>query len=457
MRARSTFRVVSICPTNLMTTNSKPPLRPDLLTDTILFGVSFQQSSSSLLKETAFAPLESHVKQHYSYFVFQSAAAVMPCYSLRRFNRVRSIQSTPPETVMKEEAPKKQSNMLKRLFRRPLDRKSQRTIETTRCLTIHAGILLSHDDNDEPVNIAASHCVGLWNKPDGVLSHDEESPLRITLSPAAVPSHVPYEIVFESQPDSHDDTASQEAYWEHLEALEAESSAIIESPAESSYGLALDYLEVNELYKSLEEVKRGLDILLLQSQPLAGEDADLHCKLLHVQAEVLVKMERFQEGLESYQRVLDCIKELPEEGYTLTDRANLLCTLGRVAARSKDYDQSVDYFQQALHLVAHSNPSLSASIYRELAHVFNNGLSLSDKAVHCLQKALAAESTVYHIVMHHANQCCASNARCQRHSSQLQGILEQVRNTKKAIGRIHYEQGDLEKAIRFTMMSSPLV
>ncbi|GKY93915.1 hypothetical protein MPSEU_000358400 [Mayamaea pseudoterrestris] len=373
----------------------------------------------------------------------------MPCYSLRRCSRVQSVPTT--DTVMRKTTNK---SLLQRLLRLRGNehkqlRQSQRTMETTSMqfaapatTDCHAAAAVrpmpSMMGNDDYANY----------------QYHASSPCRFaatTITRSSSSPAIPYEISIPSD-FSHD---SDEDYWEQLALIDN----CQQSPAEAAYGSALDCFDAQEYHQALEQVQIGVTAL--------HDTDDLRCKLLLVQAEALVKLERYAPGLECYQQVLDHVKKNNKkstfESPISLDCANLYCTCGRVAARAKDYEKSIYYFEQGLAVVAASNGSsnaaMAALLYHELALVYRNGLHNATLAVQMLLKALACESTLYQQALDQVHRCCncSSNARCQRHATLLQGIGEQVRTTRTTIGRIHYEQsGDLETAMRFTSMKMSL-
>ncbi|GKZ00404.1 hypothetical protein MPSEU_000993400 [Mayamaea pseudoterrestris] len=274
------------------------------------------------------------------------------------------------DTVMRMTTSK---SLLQRLLRRgncKQLRQSQRTMETT---SMHFAATTAADPN--------CHAAAAVRPMPSMLGEDDyandyyhaSSPCRFaattrsSLSPA-----IPYEI---SIPSDSLHTDGDDQYWEQLASLDSSCEL---SPVETAYGNALDCFDAQEYEQALEQVQIGVTALHEHEN---DENDDLRCKLLLVQAETLEKLERYAQGLECYQQVLDYCTNKKKHHATsasesLLDCANLYCTCGRVAARAKDYEQSIYYFEQGLALIAassnSSNAAMAALLYHELALVYRN-------------------------------------------------------------------------------------
>jgi tetratricopeptide (TPR) repeat protein len=288
---------------------------------------------------------------------------------------------------------------------------------------------------------------------------EEEYYLRRRNSLQSTESTVPCEVVVVDVEGSCAPTTSEdppdddgEAYWDSLDALETIMChhSETDSPAQVCCDTALEYLAAEELEQALNESLKGASL---------PADGKLQLKLFQIQAEALVRLGRFSEALSVYVQILGLMDDELEgdQVVTVTDRADILYACGRASVRLRDYNAALGFFQQELQLVAKQKPLIAARVYHEMAHIYKNILGDSDKALVYYQHALTAETLVYKCLVQQSQECCsATDTRCAKHRVQIQSVVEAIQTTRKAIGRVYYEHGDLTKAFRISTMRTTI-
>jgi tetratricopeptide (TPR) repeat protein len=226
------------------------------------------------------------------------------------------------------------------------------------------------------------------------------------------------------------------------------------SAAYQHYMKALAYAD-SELYdECLEQVSAGLLSLPPQEK--------LYWTLTELRAVVWGRMGMARKSLTEYQAILahceNC--EQGESNNSCADQANLLYTCGKLSVSLNQCQQAVDYYRRELEITAktsHGHNNLAvARIYHELARVSRKGLGESEQALGYYQEALHMETTVLKALSAATASCplCRSghsrnqSKYCEQHAPRVQEVLQQIQDTKRSMGRIHFEQGDLDQAVR---------
>jgi tetratricopeptide (TPR) repeat protein len=303
---------------------------------------------------------------------------------------------------------------------------------------------------------------------DGSVSMDPVSPNSISWKTCATVCHsaglpLEVEIVKEEEQslsdwsgvcvdddDDDDDCDSHDCDEEKCVATGSTSAA-----AWKHYKLALFYAE-SELYdECLKQVSAGL--LPLQEQ----EQNVLYWTLTELRAVVWGRMGCLGKSLAAYQGILAhaCESEQEEQG---ADQANLLYTCGKLSVSLNQFGAALEYYRRELEITktaaqgaSHSDNHLAvARIYHELARVSVKGLGDSKQALAYYQEALQVEMAVWKELSAATVSCplCRSGKKrskfCAAHATRAQEVLQQIQDTKRSMGRIHFEQGDLDQAVR---------
>jgi tetratricopeptide (TPR) repeat protein len=220
------------------------------------------------------------------------------------------------------------------------------------------------------------------------------------------------------------------------------------------YMTALAYAD-SELYdECLEQVSAGLLSLCPQEK--------LYWTLTELRAVVWGRMGMAGKSLKEYQGILAHCENC-QQGHvnnSCADQANLLYTCGKLSVSLNQFQQAVDYYRRELEITvktSHGHNNLAvARIYHELARVSRKGLGDSEQALGYYQEALHIETAVLKALSAATASCpsCRSGHSrnkakyCEEHAPRVQEVLQQIQDTKRSMGRIHFEQGDLDQAVR---------
>jgi tetratricopeptide (TPR) repeat protein len=148
-------------------------------------------------------------------------------------------------------------------------------------------------------------------------------------------------------------------------------------------------------------------------------------------AELLARTGRAEESLALYQHILSHY----DKTLTHTDRANLYFIAGRLSRKLSLYAQAESYFQKELELVR--DPLAQARIYHDLGRLQQSLFGNCSLALSYYQRELEIE----HELLKQTLPC----------GEDYTSLKLQMQETRQHMGRIYYEQGDLERALQWTL------
>lgn len=226
----------------------------------------------------------------------------------------------------------------------------------------------------------------------------------------------------------------------------------------------------------------------------------LALKLLHCKADILCRLNRWEESLQVYERLIQGYAMSPHHGYA--DAANVLYIMGKVCTHEKQYSAALSYLDRELHMtktVVGPHHMAVSKILHELAKVAEVGLNDYPRAIQYYQEALIVESKVYQTCRqtiaehqppkqhstsknHHSssssnkgsssfypkkNKMQVSDAPAmlsrdnntssnkdkliQSQKLLLQDAKIQMAETKRRLGNVHFKMGDFDKALRTSL------
>jgi tetratricopeptide (TPR) repeat protein len=216
------------------------------------------------------------------------------------------------------------------------------------------------------------------------------------------------------------------------------------------YNTALAYAESELFDECLEQVSAGLESL--QEQDV------LYWTLTELRAQVWGRMGYTLESLTEYQGILaHCESDSNDNNNSSADQANLLYTCGKLSVSLNQFGAAVEYYRRELEITVQTaegtgdnNCLAVARIYHELARVSVKGLGDSVQALGYYREALQVEMAVWKELSAATASCplCRKTNYCASHVLHVQEVQQQIQDTKRSMGRIHFEQGDLDQAVR---------
>jgi tetratricopeptide (TPR) repeat protein len=168
-----------------------------------------------------------------------------------------------------------------------------------------------------------------------------------------------------------------------------------------------------------------------------------------------------RKSLTAYQGILAHACESSEQGSSAADQASLLYTCGKLSVSLNQCEAAVDYYLRELEITVKQlkaegntrNNLAVARIYHELARVSIKGLGDSKQALGYYQEALQVEMAVrkkLSAAIVSCPLCCSGESQyCASHAPCVQEVQQQIRDTRRSMGRIYFDQGELEQAVRF--------
>lgn len=235
---------------------------------------------------------------------------------------------------------------------------------------------------------------------------------------------------------------SQEQYSLALETYEEQLKC---APSEKQASL---YCQMAEVYITNQQLDLALDQLESAASTLHLSEQSIRLELLQTKGDVFCRLGRSKEALQVYQSAL-------EEAVNPAEKAKLLYTLGRLCVRLKHIRLAISYFTREMEITETELGEHHLSVSRvlhELAKLYDEGLGEHKMALLKLHKALHIELAVL-------QECHAAIVKCPRcnqvthrmcitHANLQKDISNQIRETKKAQGRIHFKLGDFDKALK---------
>lgn len=231
-----------------------------------------------------------------------------------------------------------------------------------------------------------------------------------------------------------------EAYQEHLK------HAPIEKQASLYCQIANVYIDTQRLNLALEKLQLATDIKLTNEN--SDEHSALRLQLLQTKGDVYSRLGRMEESLEVYKNAL-------EEAKNPAEKAKILYTMGRLCIRLKRTKSAIRYFTCEMEITQQAlgqNHLAVSRVLHELAKLYDEGLGEPKMALMKLNKALQIEIAVLadcHFAITNCQKCNpATHRMCIMHANLQNDISLQIRETKKAQGRIHFKLGDFQRALK---------
>ena len=234
------------------------------------------------------------------------------------------------------------------------------------------------------------------------------------------------------------------------------------------------YVPLNKLDLALEQLQEASAILDLEADSEFLDDDDdeqsqvaVELFLLQTKADVLFRLGKMEQSLHVYEGALGAMNH-PDANVNPADKAKILYTMGRLCARLKRYRRAIDYFTQELEITQVTlGYHLSVSrVLHELARLYDEGLGDYRMALLKYKEAFRVEYTVLQqcqLAIPNCEDCLAKRRTpkrpnssvpsrpCPVHFNLQRDVAQQIRETKKCQGRLHFKLGDFQKALQTSM------
>lgn len=228
-------------------------------------------------------------------------------------------------------------------------------------------------------------------------------------------------------------------------ALEAYQEILKCSPIEKHASL---YCRMAHIHLVSQQLDQALEQLEAAASSLDSAEPSIRLELLQTKGDVYCRLGRMEESLEVYQNAL-------EEAKNPAEKAKILYTLGRLCVRLKRVRLAISYFTREMEITEQELGKHHMSVSRvlhELAKLYDEGLGEHKMALLKLHKALQIELAVLqdcHYAITNCPRCNQVTHRmCLKHANLQRDVSNQIRETKKAQGRIHFKLGDFDKALK---------
>ncbi|KAG7341647.1 tetratricopeptide repeat protein [Nitzschia inconspicua] len=235
-----------------------------------------------------------------------------------------------------------------------------------------------------------------------------------------------------------------EAYEELLDCTPTENQANI------CCQMAEIYINEGQLDMALEKLESAA---LKMDNKDQGSSGVIRLQLLQTKGDVLFRLGRMDASMLVYQQAL-------QEAKNPADQAKLLYTMGRLCIRLRRTREAIYFFSRELEITKQelgSNHLSVSHIYHELAKLYDEGLGEQKMALMKYNKALQIELAVLqecHFGVATCQKCNPiAHRMCEMHSSMHTQVTNQIRETKKSQGRMHFKLGDFDKAVRTSLFN----
>lgn len=247
-------------------------------------------------------------------------------------------------------------------------------------------------------------------------------------------------------------------------ALEALQEQLRQTKNNKSLQPKLHCQIATEIYIPLGQL--DLALIELQSATELGEsndDPSVKLHLLQTKADVLCRLGKLELALQAYQKCLLLVDSATQTQTSSSktnpaEKAKILYTMGRLCLKLGLLESAIAYFEQELQITkAALGHHLSVSrVLHELAKVYDKGLGDYPEALLKYTQALKVECHVLSACQKNMMSCAQCNPTthraCAIHSTLQRDCAQQIRETKKCQGRLHFKLGDFEKALASTSM-----
>jgi tetratricopeptide (TPR) repeat protein len=228
-------------------------------------------------------------------------------------------------------------------------------------------------------------------------------------------------------------------------ALDTYRESLKRAPLEKHASLCCRMAHVHLVSKRLD---KALELLEAAASSLEYAEPSIRLELLQTKGDVYCRLGRMDESLQVYQCAL-------EEVVNPAEKAKLLYTLGRLCVRLKHVRLAISYFTQEMEITEAELGKQHLSVSRvlhELAKLYDEGLGEHKMAMMKLRKALDIELAVLQECHFSITKCPKCNQvthrMCPQHAALQRDVSNQIRETKKMQGRIHFKLGDFERALQ---------
>jgi tetratricopeptide (TPR) repeat protein len=211
--------------------------------------------------------------------------------------------------------------------------------------------------------------------------------------------------------------------------------------SKSCMRLALGFVDQGLWNRALEMAQEGLSLLPLSLFHDPHDHDISRRRLWEIQGHALGSLGEYEESLDVYQYIIAHDSLHPSEC------ADLLYSCGRLCVRLRNFQQAAAFYLEELDITVlwlGSENIAVARIYHELARLNKHGMFDPTAALSNLQQALSIELIAFKRIQQDMIEC-GCGTLCH-HRTLLRETAQQIRETKIQIGRIYFEQGDMERA-----------
>ena len=216
------------------------------------------------------------------------------------------------------------------------------------------------------------------------------------------------------------------------------------------------YLPVQQYEKALKEANVALNILLNNSASSKQEESSsddeektlLLLKLYQFKADVLCRLKRLGEGIRQYELLLQAYLNSAKHGPA--DAANVCYILGKLNVRVRRFENAMVCFERELKLtqsVVGKYHLAISKVLHELAKVADEGLMDYERSLQYYKQALQVETSVYKQLQKQQG----NNNNNTTIKSLVQEAKQQIAETKRCLGKVHFKMGDFNAALKATL------
>mmetsp|Transcript_5870 Transcript_5870/g.8303 ORF Transcript_5870/g.8303 Transcript_5870/m.8303 type:complete len:547 (+) Transcript_5870:167-1807(+) len=186
------------------------------------------------------------------------------------------------------------------------------------------------------------------------------------------------------------------------------------------------------------------------SSGVKQSEEEMQINLYQAKAELLLRNGRVTECLQTYNELLVHLRTV--KGPVCPEVAKTLYGMGRICAKVHWYQEAVSYFAHELQvtkLLYGKHDIEVARILHELARIYDEELGEYDRGLRFYKKALKVETVVLERCRDEQKSCESCGLKsCANHMKRLREYQNQIGETQKLIGRIHYKSGNFGMAMR---------
>lgn len=207
---------------------------------------------------------------------------------------------------------------------------------------------------------------------------------------------------------------------------------------------------------------------------------------LNISGEQLIKLGDYKASRLRYQLLLETLQK--NESINYYKLANICYTCGQLSRKLNDYSLASHYFQLELEYTSKFTSSTTrsttstgtnehnttttttsastdfcmAKCYHALAKLHQYDMGDADASIQYYQQALLLEQAAFIKIKNNLCTKCEETTiddsnnnnneyYCEHIINQLKYMQQQIQDTKRCIGRIHFQNGNLDQALRLTI------